>query len=111
MPRILLVASPSVKSFLVENYYDFLMNDYDVYRRQRSCINNCLEKKINKGTYDSDKALKAFYNLAYMNKKTYLKQLDSSLWQLEGETIDNLETEMLKEVSERLREDFESNYL
>lgn len=49
----------------------FACNDYATYTNAIMPAIRCLSKKINAGTFDNEKAIKAFYNVATFAAKKY----------------------------------------
>ena len=58
-----------------ENYarelHLFIDNDYQLYKQQYLPILKMLTKRKRNGSYDSEKAIKAFENLAYTGSRKY----------------------------------------
>ena len=110
--KIYLNISEDLKEELIKHYYNYLTNNYDVYRQQRQPIDKSLENKILKNKYDHQKALKAFYNLAYMQKKRYLNDMkNNEFFNNMFGNISNLSKDIIDNVAIKLRENFELHYL
>lgn len=54
--------------------YLFIENDYDLYRQRRRPIEITLSKKKKKGTYDAERAVKAFKYLVDDGAKKYQRE-------------------------------------
>ena len=110
--KIYLNLSDDLKAELTNHYYDYLQNNYDVYRQQLQPIQLSLERKNSKNKYEHDKAVKAFYNLAYMQKKRYLNDMKNNPYFLNMfGNISNLSKDILDNVSIMLRNNFELHYI
>lgn len=96
-------AKSTVDDKAAEELKLFIDNDGNLYRRQFQPIINNLQKKIKRGVYDSELAVKAFANLAYSGARAYAEQ--------HGGDISTFSKATRLEVAKALRDGFESEYM
>jgi len=83
----------------------YVENDGELYRRQGEPILRNLEKKVKKGTYDHDKAVKLYGYLVESSAKMYVKEFGSGE---SGEWYRMFDVLTRRVIAERLARNFEA---
>ncbi len=94
------------------DFAEWLLNDYDIYKSQKSCIDENLKKKISKNTYDSEKAKKSFKNLIANHKKRFIEESNSySYYKIKYGNIKKIDKKIIELTIDYLKNDFENHNL
>ncbi|ARF11869.1 hypothetical protein Klosneuvirus_3_4 [Klosneuvirus KNV1] len=90
---------------LIDELYNFITNDYDLYRQRLEPIYKNLCKKHDKNIYDEEKSQYLFENVVREGRKKYVSMFGVKY----NVNVNNFNPLIVKEIAELIRNKFEQN--